>query len=200
MTISQVEGETKMATSRQAGFSLVELMIALVIGLIIVLGAGQLFLTGIQSFRQVELLGNKQAALTFAADTLIRDIRRGNNDKIDWNDPVLSVEFKDQSGMDGCPGEVVTREYSVSENSVSNTEGWSLMMRQDCNDGSGWSQAEPLVTGLAPPAAKGLNVDATEKADGIYIIRLCLIREPGDVACGDTIDFHAVNRTAALSN
>lgn len=185
----------------QQGFSLVELMIALVIGLIIVLGAGQLFLMGMQSFRQVELLGNKQAALTFAADTLIRDIRRGNNDGIAWNDPVLSVEFTDKSGMDGCPGEVVAREYFVSDNPVSDAEGWSLMMRQDCNDGSGWSQAEPLVTGLAPPAAKGLNVDPTEKTDGIYIISLCLIREPGDDSCGENIiDFHAVNRTVAVTN
>ncbi len=191
-----------MAASRQAGFSLVELMVALVIGLIIVLGAGQLFLTGIQSFRQVELLGNKQAALTFAADTLIRDIRRGNNNGITWNDPVLSVEFTDKSGMDGCPGEVVTREYSVSENSVSDTEGWSLRMRQRCNDG--WSQHEPLVTGFGQD---GLLIEAEDgdpsdgDNQGIYRVTFCLISKPGDESCGEnTIHFHAVNRTAALSN
>ena len=183
--------------SQQGGFSLIELMIALVIGLILILGAGQLFLMGIQNFRQVELLGNKQAALTFATDTLIKDIRRGVNDKIVWTNSVLSIDFSDQSGIDGCPGEVMTREYYVSDNSVSDAEGWSLMMRQNCNDGSGWSQTEPLVTGLAPPEADGLVVDDTNAADGIYVIGLCLIREPGDEYCGDTINFHAVNRTTA---
>ncbi|WP_438584008.1 PilW family protein, partial [Billgrantia desiderata] len=66
-------------TYRQAGFTLIELMVALVIGLIIILGAGQLFLMGFQTFRQIELLSNKQAALTFATETLIRDIRRASD-------------------------------------------------------------------------------------------------------------------------
>ena len=42
---------------RNNGFSLVELMVALVVGLIIILGAGQLFLTVFQTSRQVETLG-----------------------------------------------------------------------------------------------------------------------------------------------
>jgi len=65
---------------RQSGFSLVELMVAMVIGLVIILGAGQLFLNGFQSFRQVEALGNKQAALTFVSDVVVREMRRGEFD------------------------------------------------------------------------------------------------------------------------
>ncbi|WP_444676732.1 PilW family protein [Halomonas sp. E19] len=64
--------------SSQAGFTLVELMVALVIGLIIILGAGQLFLMGFQTFRDIEELSKKQAALTFVTETLIRDVRRAN--------------------------------------------------------------------------------------------------------------------------
>ena len=63
----------------QKGFSLVELMVALIIGLVIILGAGQLFLTGFINFRQVQLLGEKQSALTYATETLVRDIRRARD-------------------------------------------------------------------------------------------------------------------------
>ncbi len=68
------------ARGKHSGFSLVELMVAMVIGLVIILGAGQLFLNGFQSFRQVEALGDKQAALTFVSDVLVREIRRGDFD------------------------------------------------------------------------------------------------------------------------
>lgn len=66
------------STIRQGGFSLVELMVALLIGLVIILGAGQLFLVGFQNFRKIEELSDKQAAITFIADTLLRDIRRAD--------------------------------------------------------------------------------------------------------------------------
>ncbi|QFT86390.1 hypothetical protein FIU88_15665 [Halomonas sp. THAF12] len=65
---------------KQQGFSLVELMVSMVVGLVIILGAGQLFLNGFQSFRQVEALGDRQAALTFVSDVVMREIRRGEFD------------------------------------------------------------------------------------------------------------------------
>ncbi|RUA22878.1 prepilin-type N-terminal cleavage/methylation domain-containing protein [Billgrantia gudaonensis] len=60
------------------GFSLVELMVALLIGLVIILGAGSCFSRG-SEFQKVERVEDKQAALMFAADVLIRDIRRADS-------------------------------------------------------------------------------------------------------------------------
>lgn len=188
----------------QKGFSLVELMIAMVIGLVIVLGAGQLFLVGLQNFRLVELLGNKQAALTFSAEMVVRDIRRADNSTISWDESAepntLSLEFLAVSNADGCsPGKNVKRHYYVSEgDAVSPSEGWALMMKQWC-DGT-VDMTEPLVTGFGPDG-QGLDVDDSQASSGIYAVSFCLLAEPGDVACSpgsDGITFHAVNRVAAL--
>lgn len=65
-----------MPASRQAGFTLVELMVALLIGSLVVLGAGSLFLTTLQTFNKVDELSRKQEAVIFAAHTLSNGIRQ----------------------------------------------------------------------------------------------------------------------------
>ncbi|WP_017431353.1 PilW family protein [Vreelandella jeotgali] len=67
-------------TSRQTGFTLVELMVALLIGSIVVLGAGYLFFTTFQTFQKVDELSRKQEAVIFAAHTLSSSIRKGKED------------------------------------------------------------------------------------------------------------------------
>ncbi|WNK20605.1 prepilin-type N-terminal cleavage/methylation domain-containing protein [Halomonas piscis] len=65
-----------MPISRQAGFTLIELMVALLIGSLIVLGAGALFLITLQTFNKVDELSRKQEAVIFAAHTLSARIRQ----------------------------------------------------------------------------------------------------------------------------
>lgn len=65
---------------RQTGFTLVELMVAMVIGTVIILGAGQLFLTTFQTFQSVDKVSRKQEALIFAVNTLTDAGRKGNID------------------------------------------------------------------------------------------------------------------------
>ncbi|MCE9663019.1 prepilin-type N-terminal cleavage/methylation domain-containing protein [Halomonas sp. M5N1S17] len=183
---------------RQRGFSLVELMVALVIGLIIILGAGQLFLMGFQTFRQTELMGNKQAALTFATETLIRDIRRADNDQIVWDSSnnILEVGFVAANDSDGCSqDEDVVRQYYLSSDSNAR-EGFSLVLEQDCSDSTN-PPAEPLVTGFA---SGGFEVDTTDSSFGVYVISFCLMDEPGETACVQdrVINFQAVNRAVAV--
>ncbi|MCL7929666.1 PilW family protein [Halomonas llamarensis] len=69
-----------MFKKRQAGFTLVELMVAMVVGTIIILGAGQLFLTTFQTFQKVDELSRKQEAMVFAANTLVNAYRKGEGD------------------------------------------------------------------------------------------------------------------------
>lgn len=69
-----------MPIPRQAGFTLVELMVALLIGSIVVLGAGSLFLTTLQTFQKVDELSRKQEAVIFAAHTLSEHIRLEKDD------------------------------------------------------------------------------------------------------------------------
>lgn len=61
---------------RQRGFSLVELMIALVLGLVVVLGASTVFLSNKQSYRTNLALGEVQENARIAFELIARDIRQ----------------------------------------------------------------------------------------------------------------------------
>ncbi|WP_246009072.1 PilW family protein [Vreelandella nanhaiensis] len=78
-----------MLQREQAGFTLVELMVAMVIGSVIILGAGQLLLTTFTTFERVDALSRQQEALIFAAQTLTRDIRRGQGHLYEINDSLV---------------------------------------------------------------------------------------------------------------
>lgn len=65
---------------RQKGFTLVELMVAMAIGTVIILGAGQLFLTTFQTFQNVDNVSRKQEALIFATSLLTEASRKGDID------------------------------------------------------------------------------------------------------------------------
>ncbi|MDI5922438.1 prepilin-type N-terminal cleavage/methylation domain-containing protein [Halomonas sp. LR5S13] len=90
------------------GFSLVELMIALVIGLIIVLGAGQLLLMGVQSFREMESLAKRQETIRYMADVLSEDIRSAFN-RVSQNE--VSVDPSEESVRVEDDGKVLILEY-----------------------------------------------------------------------------------------
>lgn len=201
MTIS---GSRHDVSHRQSGFTLIELMVALVIGLIIILGAGQLFLMGFQTFRQTELLGNKQAALTFATESLIRDIRRANLDPatnkpaISFTAGELTVEFKNNDDTGECSdGNTVIRVYRLSDDAVSANEGWSLDMGQKCGVVPSGSDFEPLVTGFSD-GGFGHDEDETDEDNGIWVLEFNLIKSREDATETDDFVFRAVNRNAAI--
>jgi prepilin-type N-terminal cleavage/methylation domain-containing protein len=172
----------------QSGFTLIELMVAMVIGLIIILGAGQLFLMGFQTFRQIELLSNKQAALTFATETLIRDIRRATD--VDFDNGALTVEFTNNNDMSGCLGTVV-RVYRLSQAAISASEGWSLNMGQDCGSTPTGSAFEPLVTAFNEDGFFAEEID-----DGVWELSFQLMA--GRNGETDSFTFNAVNRNQAI--
>lgn len=62
--------------NRQAGLTLVELMIALVLGLIIVAGVIQLFLSSKQAYRLQESMSQVQETGRYALEVMSRDIRQ----------------------------------------------------------------------------------------------------------------------------
>ncbi|WP_290648922.1 PilW family protein [Aquisalimonas sp.] len=61
---------------RQGGLTLVELMVALVIGLILTAGAYQIYLSGKQSFNTQETLARMQETGRYVTDLLVSDLRR----------------------------------------------------------------------------------------------------------------------------
>lgn len=65
-----------MLVKHQAGFTLVELMVAMAIGTLIILGAGQLFLTTFQTFEKVRELSQKQEVVVFFNQFVAKELRK----------------------------------------------------------------------------------------------------------------------------
>lgn len=157
-------------SGKNAGFTLVELMVALLIGLLILLGAVQIYLMGLRNLKDAEALGDRQAALTYAADVLIRDIRRADLDssKTCSNKTGVTPPFR----VDGkC------RYYDLDDSS--GTGEISLRVKED--DG-GW---QPLVSGFKD--MKSLSIKPA--GNGLFKIAF-------DLAGESEIVFHAQNRSS----
>lgn len=179
--------------NRNEGFSLVELMVALVIGLLIVLGAGQLFLTVFQTNRQVDALSEKQAAINFAVETLLKDVRRANT--VSWNSSdstlALNVPNRGDVPVTSCGvGDSVAKTYRVNE---SDNGGWALEVAQECPPTTPASGFSEVVTGFLED---GLAVDDVDGDKGVWVITFKLVSTSGTGS--DSFTFQAVNRTTAV--
>lgn len=72
----------RMGDGHQQGFTLIELMVSLVIGLIIILGASQLFIASRESFDRIEILAERQQSLRFLSDSISLDVRTADSGRM----------------------------------------------------------------------------------------------------------------------
>jgi len=159
----------KHLRSGSRGFSLVELMVAMLIGLVIVLGAGQLFLNGFLNFQKIEELSDKQAALTFAADVLLSDVRRSESPPdVSPDGDELTVVVNGES-----------KRYYLDELDG----GWSIYVQVDSDS------PQPIVGGFQGSGAFSVS----EIETGLIEMSFDLVGEDEDIV------FHAMNRTAAVA-
>ncbi|MGH8540908.1 MAG: PilW family protein, partial [Stenotrophobium sp.] len=149
----------------QSGLTLIELMIALVLGLLIIAGVGEVFLAGRASYSVQQRLSNLQENGRFALHFLQSDIRRAgypkniSMDVFGTNQPkpltfdgggnapdTISIRYQ---GSRDCLGQAVTDQvvntYFIGEpeNRSDGQSYKSLMCR-----GNGNPRAQPLVTGI----------------------------------------------------
>lgn len=158
--------------AKNAGFTLVELMVALLVGLLIMLGASQLYLTGSRNFHDVQTLSDRQAALTYAADILIQDIRRADlkkNCSIEDNFEV-SLHVNGEChyyGLDVYP------------------DSGEVSLRININ-GEGW---QPIVGGFKDIG----SFSVLGISGGLFEISFSLVGESEDLI------FHAQNRSVVFN-
>ncbi len=118
--------------ARESGFSLVELMIALVVGLVIILGAGQLFVASKQSYNQMDALAARQEALRAISDLVSLDVRT-SSDIVDNSSDQSVLHMSYGSGVRtsdpycGGAGELQEVRYSFSDQ--------TLQVQVDCGSG-----------------------------------------------------------------
>jgi prepilin-type N-terminal cleavage/methylation domain-containing protein len=144
-----------MFAHRQTGFTLVELMVAMAIGTVIILGAGQLFLTTFQTFRQVDELSRKQETIVFAASSIVRRIRGSENGESEYR---LACRFEnaeclcsiyDESG-DGNPEPVLSFKKELEEASGDTTLSEQQCVESNKND-IGKEQPEEFLYEISLP-------------------------------------------------
>jgi prepilin-type N-terminal cleavage/methylation domain-containing protein len=144
-----------MFAHRQTGFTLVELMVAMAIGTVIILGAGQLFLTTFQTFRQVDELSRKQETIVFAASSIVRRIRGSENGESEYR---LACRFEnaeclcsiyDESG-DGNPEPVLSFKKELEEASDDTTVSEQQCVESNKND-IGQEQPEEFLYEISLP-------------------------------------------------
>lgn len=75
----------------QSGFSLVELMIALLLGTLVIAAAGGIFITNRQTFRSTDNLGRVQEGVRTAFELMARDIREAAGNPCSSSVPLANV-------------------------------------------------------------------------------------------------------------
>ena len=166
---------------RCRGFSLVELMVALVITLILLAGIGQIFLSSKKSFTIQDSLARIQENGRYALETVVADLRRtgywGGNSKITalgGTEPVLS-ETGDctDTPTDTDWAIMLDRRIYGKNNSKTDAEG-----SYNCIPAS-YVRGDILVTRfMAPWTIGGLTTGATYMTDNPdnYFLRTTLFR------------------------
>jgi len=110
---------SKRIFSRSQGFSLVELMVALVITLILTAGIAQVFLGSKKSFVIQETLGRMQENGRYAIDAISADVRRAGY----WggNADITAIE-------DYTPGGVLNGNNIATDNGTCTNVDWARML------------------------------------------------------------------------
>ena len=179
-----------MMLNKQTGFTLVELMVAMAIGTVIILGAGQLFLTTFQTFRTVDELSRKQEALIFITGTMVQDIRSATDVSLGLDDSTVKLSILSQNGV--CnEGEPLDKRYFVTESN----ESFSLSIRRKCANENSWGNSEPLVEGFYDASDDSFSVE--ELDDGLYKLTIRLATEKGQNY--EEFVIHIQNRVSVFS-
>lgn len=168
------------------GFSLIELMIALVIGLLVLLGAYQLFIVGKKSFDQVTSLSDRQQSLSYFIDTFSFSVRNASSINIaSAND--LKLDYLNRESSLYCPDDS-SFWFKFTEAAADEFSAINLRVHCDTDD----NQAHDILTNIQPGS---LGFDFLPANLGV-IIRFTLVDE-ADLLDDEEIEFFVVNRAAA---
>jgi type IV pilus assembly protein PilW len=135
------------------GFSIVEMMVAMVISLILLAGIAQIFMSSKQSFTIQNTLGRQQENGRYASDVLSQDLRRagywgGNADVsgVTGTEPPIAPAATCNTGDNTWARMIDRRIFGLNH-----TETAALGAYACINDGNGHSSRDVLVMRFASP-------------------------------------------------
>jgi type IV pilus assembly protein PilW len=147
---------------RQTGISLVELMVALVVGLLLLSGITQIYVSNQQSFIALEQLSRMQETGRFAMDMINQDLRRAGY----WGGNV------DLTTNTGDPGPVAPAHSCVNDNTWGRMMAWRVSGRDNTNAGYGCATGYLANTDIVTMRYAGPEViafDAVPADGGLYL-------------------------------
>ena len=151
--MSHIHSKDNTTRPRMQGFSIVEMMVAMVIALILLAGIGQIFLSSKKSFTIQNTLGRQQENGRYASDVLSPDLRRtgywgGNADVsgVTGTEPPIAPAATCNTG-DNTWGRMIDRRIF----GLNHDETAALGAYACINDGNGHSSRDVVVMRFASP-------------------------------------------------
>lgn len=184
------------------GFSLVELLVAMALGVLLVAAAGTLFVATRQMSLEQERIAEMNENLRFAADFMARDIRAAGLLASGAFDLTHGVEPAD-------PTEDEQEAFTVRKagmNCLGDTGPWMASVysvqgdRLRCGNDATPPQTQPLVSGVLSLKAVALNADGDPDWDQPVALRIELVlkRDAGSQVLTRTLEFVVSLRNAVL--
>ena len=210
-------------TRTSQGFTLIELMIALVLGLLIIGATTTVFLSNQQTSRVKTELGNAQEAFRFASQTIMRVVQQGSALQGPGEDDLLRVVVPPGEGRVDCLGRVVAAPTDRAINTFSINGAGELLcnvvvvvLDSDGNETSSVTPPAVLVEGLdaerssftfgVAEIAQGYwrnnalwgGIEDVEDWKNVRSVRVQLAKQAGGEAIGATAVLSATMRCAVL--
>ena len=168
---------------RQEGATLVELMVAMTLGLLIVLGAGQVFVDMRRTFSLASAASARQAEAGFVTQQLLRDVRTAEAIEIDGGALTLSLNGDQGAAYCGAPQASLALTYRLSGPGARDT----LEVRPDCS-----ADASVVMKGVEA------FVPTWTKSGELHGVSLVLTLAETDLLPERTLSFSITSRQLAL--
>ena len=132
-----MNGRDGRPITHQSGFTLVELMVSVVLGMILINGVIQVFLSNKQTYQVTEGLSRMQENARFALDILVRDMRMiGYMGCSNLNMPMVNVVDLNKDGNpDEAFNNISTSLEGFDHKSGSSASGWEPNLSSDWHAG-----------------------------------------------------------------
>ena len=200
----------KVGFGSQAGFTLIELMVALALGLLITAAAIQLFLGGLLTSRMQQANAELQNSGVFGLDYVARDLRLANyintdfpelNEQTPWGGVVLTART---AALSNANIPIPAAAPFISEGLLSHSVGTGESVSSTQNEWQGLSNvnlaSDQLTIQFVAPNAmvncEGANVQAGDYVIQRYFVRRAVATATTGTDYGLACDANTPNATA----
>ena len=182
-------------TTHQRGMSVVELMVAIAVGMILTLGVIQLFVSSKQSYRIQESMGTLQENARFTLQVLDYGIRMADH----WGGVPADKISGSPSGLTGISGSICTSGWIANpDEGIRGYDGGSSSPLNCINDADHVDNSDILVVRYAAPAFVSNSALGASASTNVFV--RTSIGTKGEFANGGNTTISALSDTDGTYN